>query len=88
MQPAIPAPEIRPPDVARADDVVAIMICLVAKEMTMKRLGVVAVGWFLSIATGADAAEFYIVQDTATKKCQIVDRRVLIEEGPSVSGLR
>jgi hypothetical protein len=41
--------------------------------MRMKLL--VAVAGFAAFATPALAAEFYIVQDTATKRCTIVEQR-------------
>jgi hypothetical protein len=36
---------------------------------------IVATAVALAIATPAFAAEFYIVQDTGTKRCTIVDKR-------------
>jgi hypothetical protein len=42
----------------------------------------------LAIATPALAAEFYIVQDSATKKCTIVDKRPTVTTTTVVSGDR
>lgn len=41
-----------------------------------------------AIATPALAAEFYIVQDSATKKCTIVDKRPTVTTTTVVSGDR
>ena len=39
----------------------------------------VATTWALAIATPALAAEFYIVQDSGTKRCTIMDKRPTVQ---------
>ena len=41
----------------------------------MKRVILVAVALAFSTAAFAQTTEFYVVQDTATKKCTIVDKK-------------
>lgn len=41
----------------------------------MKKLMLVAIAASFSLAAQAQTAEFYIVQDSSTKKCTIVDKK-------------
>ena len=52
----------------------------------MKKILIGAV--LLTVATPALAAEFFIVQDSATKKCTIVDKRPTVTTTTVVGGDR
>jgi hypothetical protein len=53
------------------------LVCLdkVMKEEFMRMKLLVAAAAFAALATPALAAEFYIVQDTTTKRCTIVEQK-------------
>jgi hypothetical protein len=55
------------------------------KERNMKKL-IAGAALLTAIATPALAADFYIVQDSATKKCTVVDKRPTVTTTTVVGG--
>jgi hypothetical protein len=58
------------------------------KEEFMRMKLLVAAAAFVALATPALAAEFYIVQDTGTKRCTIVEQRPTSQTTVVVEGGR